>query len=91
LVPNWFALKMGVMSVDRTYRDGHQGQSALSGSEAAARDALHERMGRIMDRAQWAAARHNLLECAQILRAWEQRRPTNPKRETALDREPKAA
>jgi hypothetical protein len=38
--------------------------------ELAARDALAERYGRALTDEEWAAAKHELLELAQLLRDW---------------------
>jgi hypothetical protein len=46
------------------------GPSVLPALEAAARAALQVRLGRSLTDADWAAASHDLLQFARMMRAW---------------------
>jgi len=68
-----------------------QTRHGLPAVEAAARGALNLRVGRILSDAEWARARHNLLEVAGILRDWEQRAIANQREGGAAEQQDKAA
>jgi len=60
-------------------------QAGPPGLEAAARASLNQAVGRPLTNGEWARARHNLLEFAQILRAWEQRARENQQESGAFE------
>jgi len=68
-----------------------QMKSGAPALEAAARAALNVRLDRILSDAEWASARHNLLEVAGIVRGWEQRAMAHQREDRAAEQQDKAA
>jgi len=67
-----------------------QMKSGAPALEAAAR-ALNVCLDRILSDAEWASARHSLVEVAGILRGWEQRAMANQREDRAAEQQDKAA